>query len=168
MTAILLFLKRVPSWAWIGLALIAAGWFYGHTRYNAGQADVQAKWDASVEKGKAEIARLQAQANRISTKIETKYLTRVETIRGATQTIVRQVPVFVPAGSCELPGGFRVLHDAAAQGYVPDAARIPDAAPVPAQAVAGTVADNYGTCHETAERLIELQDWVREQKAANP
>jgi len=168
MTAFLLLLKRVPSWAWIGLALIAAGWVYGHTRYNAGQADVQAKWDASVEKGKAEIARLQAQANRISTKIETKYLTRVETIRGATQTIVRQVPVFVPAGSCELPGGFRVLHDAAAQGSVPDAARIPDAAPVPAQAVAGTVADNYGTCHETGERLIELQDWVREQKAANP
>ena len=168
MTSVLLALKRVPSWAWIGLALIAAGWVYGHSRYNAGQADVQAKWDASVEKGKAEIARLQAQANRISTKIETKYLTRVETIRGATQTIVRQVPVFVPAGSCELPGGFRVLHDAAAQGSVPDPARAADAATVPAQDAAATVAGNYGACRETAARLISLQDWVKQQKALNP
>jgi hypothetical protein len=129
---------------------------------------VQAKWDQSIERGKAEIARLQAQANRVSTKIETQYLTRVEKIRGDTQTIVRQVPVFVPAGSCDLPGGFRVLHDAAAEGSVPDPARAADAAPVPAQAAAGTIADNYGTCRETAERLTSLQDWVKQQQAINP
>lgn len=168
MTAILLLLRRVPAWAWIALALVGAGWFYGHLRYNAGQRDVQEKWDAAVERGKAEIAKLQAQANRVSTKIETQYITRVEKIRGDTQTIVRQVPVFVPAGSCDLPGGFRVLHDAAAQGSVPDPAGAADAAPVPAQAAAATVVDNYGTCRETAERLTSLQQWVREQKAINP
>lgn len=33
-------------------------------------------------------------------------------------------------------------------------------------AVAGTVAANYQTCHETAEQLRALQGWVREMKAA--
>ena len=64
-----------------------------------------------------------------------------------------------------MPGGFRVLHDAAAHGVIPDPARIADAAPVPAAAAAGTVAGNYGTCIENAQRLTDLQAWVRAQRA---
>lgn len=52
MTAILLFLRKVPLWVWVALALLAAGLFYGHLRFNAGEASgkavVQKKFDAHL------------------------------------------------------------------------------------------------------------------------
>lgn len=47
-------LSRVPPAVWIAAALVAGGWWYGHTRYEAGQADVQAKWDSDIAKREAE------------------------------------------------------------------------------------------------------------------
>ena len=168
MSAIWLFLKAVPSWVWVALALLAGGLFYGHTRYNAGQEDVQGKWDAEHARMAAEIADLKTKQGKVTTKVETKYVDRIKTIREKGDVIVREVPVYVPADSCDLPGGFRVLHDAASQGIVPDPADIPDAAPVPAQEAAGTVAGNYSTCLQNAEQLTGLQEWVREQQRLNP
>lgn len=53
--------KRTPGWVWVAAFLLLAGWYYGHTRYNAGQADIQAKWDESRAKAdKAERAKEQA------------------------------------------------------------------------------------------------------------
>jgi len=43
---LLTFLRGLPWQAWAALALLAGGLFYGHLRYNAGQANVQAKFDA--------------------------------------------------------------------------------------------------------------------------
>ena len=40
------FLRGLPWQLWAGLALLALGLFYGHLRYNAGQADIQTKFDA--------------------------------------------------------------------------------------------------------------------------
>lgn len=142
---------------------------YGDARYADGKAAVQKDWDMSREKGRKEIERLRAAASRITLKTEVVYRDRIVTIREKSDAIVQEVPVFVPAGSCELPGGFRLLHDAAAaNGPVPDAAAVADAAPVAAQAAATAVFDNYGTCHETAQRLTSLQDWILAQCKANP
>lgn len=53
------FLKSVPWPVYAGLGLLAGGLFYGHLRYNAGQASVQGKFDAF----KAQVADdIQAQA----------------------------------------------------------------------------------------------------------
>jgi hypothetical protein len=61
LVAILAQLRRVPAWVWVAFLLLGAGWYYGHTRYNAGQADIQAKWDESRAKAdKAERAKEQA------------------------------------------------------------------------------------------------------------
>ncbi len=40
-------LKSVPWQAWAALALCVALWAFGHWRYNAGQAEVQTRWDAA-------------------------------------------------------------------------------------------------------------------------
>jgi hypothetical protein len=93
-----------------------------------------------------------------------------ERVRTVTRTIVREVPRYVTREAdahCIVPRGFVRLHDAAAQSVVPVPAGEPDDAPsgVELSAVAGTVADNYGACHETAERLTGLQAWVRAQEA---
>lgn len=142
---------------------------YGEARYEAGQAEVQGKWDKAVERGRIRVEELKAAAGKVTVRTETVYQDRVITIREKGNAIVREVPVFVPDGSCDMPGGFRLLHDAAAGNQpVPDAADIPDAAPVTAQDAAATVAGNYATCHQTGQQLISLQDWVRDQCKANP
>lgn len=87
-------------------------------------------------------------------------------IRTVTKTIIEEVPFYVKADDCPLPAGFRVLHDAAANGEIPDAAAIADDRAVPVDTAAETVITNYGTAHETAERLRGLQEWVRAQEAA--
>lgn len=142
---------------------------YGDARYEAGQAKVQAKWDKAAERGRIRVEELKAAAGKVTVRTETVYQDRVITIREKGDAIVREVPVFVPAGSPDLPGGWRLLHDAAARGEpVPDAADIPDAASVPAQDAASTVAANYAQHIEIAAGLTSLQDWVREQCRANP
>ena len=82
-----------------------------------------------------------------------------------TKTIIKEVPTYVKTTDCPMPGGFRVLHDAAANGVLPDTSTIADAAAVPAPDVANTTVGNYGTCHQTSQRLIGLQDWVKAQQA---
>lgn len=39
------FLPRIGIGALVLAVLVGGGWFYGHTRFNAGEAKVQAKWD---------------------------------------------------------------------------------------------------------------------------
>ena len=165
-----------PIKAAIALALVAllalAGWkvhSYGSARYKAGQADVQAKWDKANAKAQAEIARLREAAGKVTVRTETVYVDRVRTIREKGNDIIRNVPVYVPAGSPDLPAGFRVLHDAAAANSpIPASPGITDAAPVSAQAAAATVAANYAIAAENAARLTGLQDWVRQQCQSNP
>ena len=96
--------------------------------------------------------------------VEAAHKKAVEKIVVITETILKEVPVYVKDTDCPMPGGFRVLHDAAADGEIPDPAGIADAASVPAAAVATTVATNYGTCHQVAQRLTDLQGWVKVQQ----
>lgn len=142
---------------------------YGDARFAAGEAKVQKDWDEAVERGKAEIARLQTEAGKVEVRTVVEYRDRIQTIRLKGEEIVREVQVFVPVGSGELAGGFRLFHDAAAGNKpLPDPAAIADAAPVDAQTVASTVASNYQAHHEDAARLIELQDYVFELCKTNP
>lgn len=99
----------------------------------------------------------------ITPPIEAQHTKVVTQIRTVYKTITKEVPVYVPSDSCILPSGFRVLHDAAANGEVPDPSRIPDAATVPAQDAAATIAENYGACREIVQRLTDLQFWTRQQ-----
>lgn len=85
-------------------------------------------------------------------------------VRTITKEIIREVPIRIPADSPPLPGGFRVLHDAAAAGTQVDSSAPggTDATPVPPQAAAETIAENYGEYHDLAERHRGLQDYVRQ------
>jgi hypothetical protein len=121
------------------------------------------------EEVRAEFAR-QAQAVDQKRLVITQYVDRevIKTVRQievVIETIVKEVPVYVQADLPALPGGFRVLHDAAARGEVPQPAAIPDAAAVAPAAVAATLAANYGTCHVDQERLRALQLWISQQLA---
>lgn len=103
----------------------------------------------------------------ITQTVEREVVKTVKQIEVVTETIIKEVPVYVQADTPPLPAGWRVLHDAAARGQVPDPAALADAATVSAQDVAATLAFNYGTCIETAARLEALQRWAIQQQAAH-
>ena len=153
---------RLLAMAAFAFALVGFGWVKG-----AGH--VQAEWDTATSKQTLQIAVVQKRQAEATVQVVTKYVDRVRVVRETGDTIVKEVPVYVPAeadAACVVNGGFVRLHDAAAAGRLPEPARSADADPagIALSAVAGTVADNYARCRENAEQLISLQEWVREMK----
>lgn len=161
------YLKIIPSWLWVALGLLLGAWLYGKYQYNEGKETVQAEWNDAIERGKAEVARLKAEAGKITVKTEIRYVDRVKTIREKGDVIVREVTKFVPIDSGNLDGGFRVFHDAAVDNRIPDTIEIPNAAPVSITEVAATVARNYEQCHVAYAKVEEWQNWAREQCKLN-
>lgn len=149
-------MKFIPYAAVIAalVLLYTLGW----TR---GADSVREAWQAEREAQLSEIARLSDELGKATDQVVTEYVDRVRIVREKGQTIIKEVPVYVPSDSCDLPGGFRVLHDAAASGELPEPARVADALPVGAADAAGTITTNYAACHENAEQLIALQNWIR-------
>lgn len=107
-------------WACAGIVsfLVFSHWY----SYQKGAASVQLKWDAAVIRGKAIVQELEADQGKVTTRIEYKYIDRWRTIHEKGDTITKLVPHYIPVDSCDLPPGFRVLHDAAATGTIPGGA----------------------------------------------
>lgn len=99
-------------------------------------------------------------------RVVVEYRDRVQVVTKQGKEVVREVERLVPFGLCQLDPGFRLLHDAAAAGSVPDPAGRADgpAAPVEQATAAETVADNYLACRLNAEQLTALQRWIRKQE----
>ena len=157
--------KLLPPWVmWLALAvLVAAATGWGWVK---GAASVQQDWNTERTVQTIAVLRVQVKQAEVTERVVTQYVDRVRVVRETADAIIREVPVYVPQ-SCDADGrlsaGWRVLHDAAASGGAADPAAIADAQPVAPDTAAATVARNYGTCRETAEQLIALQQWVREQ-----
>lgn len=154
-----------PIGRWLIIAaLIAAS--YG-AAYMKGRNDGFQKREAIAQEERKEQDRLSAALSKkrviVTERIVTEYRDRVRVVREKGEEVIREVEKLVPVDSCPLPGGWRVLHDAAATGRFPEAAERTAAAAVPAQDAARTVSGNYASCRETAERLIALQDWAMQQ-----
>ena len=132
----------------LAVALIGFGWIKG-----AGH--VQAQWDAAVQQQTLQAAAVRERQAQATVKVVTEYVDRIRVVREKGDTIIKEVPVYVPVqadAACTINRGFVRLHDAAAAG-------------IALSAVAGTVAANYQSCHENAEQLRALQAWVREMQA---
>ena len=147
----------------LGVALVCFGWIKG-----AGH--VQVKWDAAAQEQILQTAAVRERQAQATVKVVTQYVDRVRVVREKGETIIKEVPVYVPAqadAACTINRGFVRLHDAAAAGELPEPARDADAAAegIALSVVAGTVATNYQTCHENAEQLRALQAWVGQMLA---
>lgn len=158
---------RLLAMAAFAAALAGFGWVKG-------ACHVQAEWDAATGKQSLQVAVIQKRRAETTVQVVTRYVDRAKVVRETGDTIINEVPVYVPAeadAACVLSRGFVRLHDAAAAGRLPQAAGAADALPagIALSTVAGTVADNYERCHENAEQLTALQEWIREmEKAAEP
>lgn len=155
-------------------AVIAVVVFWGlHHVYGlgqtAGRAEVQLKWDkAEAVRAKAVDVRKDAQA-KVTKEVEIQYVDRWNTIVEQGATVIKKVPVYVPANTPDLPAGMRVLHDAAATGTDPDSLSVATGStaprPVPAQDFATTVTENYTGCRRNAADLDAWNAWADKQEA---
>ena len=139
---------RLLALVLLAAALLGFGWIKGAEH-------VQAQWDAAVQQQTLQAAAVRERQAQATVKVVTEYVDRIRVVREKGDTIVKEVPVYVPVqadAACTINRGFVRLHDAAAAGLA-------------LSAVAGTVAGNYQSCHENAEQLRALQAWVREMAA---
>ena len=144
----------------LAIALLGFGWVKG-------AAHVQAQWDAAIQQQSLQVAARRQKQAEATVKVVTQYVDRVRVVREKGDTLIKEVPVYVPVEAdtaCTIHRGFVRLHDAAAAGELPGPAGDTDAAAagIALSDVAGTVAANYQTCHENAEQLRALQAWVRD------
>lgn len=120
------------------------------------------------------IVRHEAQAQVITDKAKTDLDRRRVEIRTVTQTLIKEVPIYVSAkadAECIVPAGFVRLHDQAAAGpeaSLPSPAGGPLDAPsgVPLSAVAETVVANYGAAHDWRAEAMTWRAWYAAQKTA--
>jgi len=153
---------RLLALAALCIALFGFGWLKGTNH-------VQAQCDAAIAAHQQAQAQLQIQQAEATIQVVTQYVDRIQIVREKGDTLIQEVPVYVPVqadAACTVHRGFVSLHDAAAAGELPKPARDADA---PAEglalsAVAATVVTNYQTCHENAEQLKALQDWIRQTR----
>ncbi len=155
---------RLLALAVLGVALVGFGWIKGASH-------VQAQWDAAVQQQALQTAAIRERQAQATVKVVTQYVDRVRIVREKGETIIKEVPVYVPVqadAACTINRGFVRLHDAAAAGELPRPPRSAHAASaaLARSVVAGTVAANYQTCHENAEQLRALQAWVSEIPSA--
>lgn len=153
---------RLLALAALGIALFGFGWIKGASH-------VQTQWDAATAAQQQALAQVQTRQAQATVQIVTQYVDRIQVVREKGDTLIQEIPVYVPVqadAACTFHRGFVSLHDAAAAGELPTAPGDPDA---PAKglalsAVAATVVSNYQTCHENAEKLKALQDWIRQTR----
>lgn len=152
---------RILACLLIAAMIAVAGWIKG-------AAHVQAKWDAETVKQSLRVARTEKAQAESTVRVVTQFVDRVRVVKEIGADLTREVVRYVPSDSCDLPPGYRVLHDAAARGEPANPAGNPDAAAVPAQDASAAVIDNYSACLANAEQLAALQNWIVETgRAAN-
>lgn len=116
---------RLLALAALAVALIGFGWVKG-----AGH--VQARWDAAVQQQTLQATAIRERQALAAVKVVTEYVDRVRIVREKADTIVKEVPVYVPVqadAACTINRGFVRLHDAAAAGELPEPAQDADRPP---------------------------------------
>jgi hypothetical protein len=138
--------------------LIVASYFYGGVEYRAMIADLKARVDVAEQQSKdANIA--------LETKTQ-EHLKAIKEARNANKTIIKETVGRQIDSQCSLPRSAVSLHDSASRNEVSRGAASTDGTPstVKASELIEIVVDNYGTCHETAEKLRGWQEWYQIQK----
>lgn len=145
------------------LAALLAGAY--HKGWQAREAVVVAEALKASEKARKQ----ERKAEIITEKVSAAHEAKAVQIRTVYRDIIREVPTYVTVqadDACVLPAGFVRVHDAAAAGRVPGPSGQSDDAPsgVALSAASGVIVENYGTYAEVAQRLTDLQAWVKAQR----
>jgi len=140
------------------VALVIAAYFYGGISYREQIAEMKQRVKIAEEK-----------SQQVNTVIETKIIEKVKVVKEnvyITREIVRDTAGRQLDAQCSLPRSTVSLHDSASGNEIPNRAAAVDgtASGIEASRLLDQVIENYGACHENAEKLKAWQEWYREQK----
>ena len=149
---------RLPAELVGVVALVIAAYFYGGISYREQIAEMKQRVRIAEEK-----------SQQVNTVIETKIIEKVKVVKQnvyITREIVRDTAGRQLDAQCSLPRSTVSLHDSASGNQVPQRAESTDGTPsgIEASRLLDRVIENYGACHENAEKLRAWQEWYREQK----
>jgi len=140
------------------VVLIASAYFYGGIGYREMIADLKARVAVAEQQSR--------DANVVLEKKTQQHLKEIKEIRNENKKIVRETVGRQIDSQCVLPRSAVSLHDSASRNEVSRSSSSVDGTPstVKASELIETVVDNYGVCHENAEKLRGWQEWYRTQK----
>ena len=149
---------RLPAELVGVVALVIAAYFYGGISYREQIAEMKQRVKIAEEK-----------SQQVNTVIETKIIEKVKVVKQnvyITREIVRDTAGQQLDAQCSLPRSTVSLHDSASGNEIPSRAAAVDGTPsgIEASRLLDRVIENYGACHENAEKLKAWQEWYREQK----
>jgi hypothetical protein len=147
----------------VGVVLLVVGaYFYGGY-------DVQSAWQARVAELEAKVKAAEEQSQKVNTVIQERVVTKIKVVKEnvyVNREIIKEVAGEQLDASCSLPKSTISLHDSASRNEVAGRAESTDGAAsgIKASQLLDRVVENYGSCHENAEKLRAWQEWYREQK----
>lgn len=149
------------------LAIVAAfiGVFaFGYMKGSANAETELAKFSA---KASAQVAELEKKNSKISTKVITEYVDRVNTIK-EKEYVYRDIVKNDVPNQFTVSNGWVHTHDASATSGDADSTRASDASSSGIEDTAALlgIIKNYSICQSNAIQLTELQRWITENKAA--
>jgi hypothetical protein len=153
---------RLPA-ELVGVVLLVVG------AYLFGGYGVQKAWTARVAELEAKVKIAEEKSQQVNTVIETKVVEKIKIVKEnvyVNREIIKEVAGKQLDAQCTLPKSTVSLHDSASRNEVPERAAATDGTPsgVEASRLLDRVVENYGACHENAEKLRAWQEWYREQK----
>jgi hypothetical protein len=139
-------------------ALVVAAYFYGGIGYREMIAEMKDRVRIAEEK-----------SQQVNTVIETKIVEKIKVVKEnvyINREIVKEVAGKQLDAQCSLPRSTVSLHDSASRNEVPQRSAATDGTPsgVEASRLLDRVIENYGACHENAEKLKAWQEWYRAQQ----
>ena len=126
------------------------------------------EWRARVEELQEKVKVAEEKSAQVNTVIEKQYVDRVKVIKETANANIQYVDRVVAKydNLCTVSNAAVMLHDSASRNEVARGPGSTDGTPsgVEAHRFLETVVDNYGACHENAEKLRAWQEWYRAQK----
>ena len=149
---------RLPAELMGVLALVIAAYFYGGISYREQIAEMKQRVRIAEER-----------SQQVNTVIETKIIEKVKVVKQnvyITREIVRDTAGRQLDAQCSLPRSTVSLHDSASGNEIPNRAAAVDGTPsgIEASRLLDRVIENYGACHENAEKLKAWQEWYDTQR----
>ncbi|CAB4137760.1 hypothetical protein UFOVP328_75 [uncultured Caudovirales phage] len=149
---------RLPAELAGVVVLMLASYFYGQVSYRQAIAELKQKIAVAEQQSKTANAELERRTQ--------QHIKEIREVKNENKRIVRETVGRQIDSQCTLPNSAVSLHNSASRNEISRGASSTDGTPstVKASELIETVVDNYGACHENAERLRGWQEWYRTQK----
>jgi len=134
-----------------------------------GSYGTEMAWRERVAELEAKVKVAEEKSQQVNTVIQEKIVTKIKVVKEnvyVNREIIKEVAGKQLDAQCTLPKSTISLHDSASRNEVARGPESTDGTPsgIEASRLLDRVVENYGSCHENAEKLKMWQEWYREQK----